>query len=80
MFSVSRLSEFLMILHSFAIAVAVKTLSPVTILTVIPAALHAATASGTSVLKISLIPTIAIKVSPEDSTIPTPSALGSRSS
>lgn len=43
-------------------ALAVILLSPVTILTLIPAVLQLATAPGTSGLKISLIPTMAIKV------------------
>lgn len=55
-------------LHSLAIAIAVILLSPVTILTVIPALWHLATASGTSGLMISLIPTIAIKMNPSAST------------
>jgi hypothetical protein len=40
----------------FAIAVAVYVLSPVTILTVIPAILHLLTASGTDYFRGSLIP------------------------
>lgn len=47
--------------HSFAIAVAVNLLSPVTILTLIPAVLQSATAFLTSALRISLIPNIPIK-------------------
>lgn len=48
--------------HSLAIALAVILLSPVTILTLIPAVLQLATAPGTSGLKISLIPIIAINI------------------
>lgn len=47
-----------MIPHSLAIALAVLLLSPVTILTLIPAVLHYFTAKGTSSLKISFIPKI----------------------
>jgi hypothetical protein len=54
--------------HSFAIAIAVTKLSPVTILTLIPAVLHIFTASGTSLLIISFIPAIQIKVKPPSST------------
>ena len=46
----------------FAIAFAVTMLSPVTILTVIPAPWHFLMASGTSFLGSSLTPIIAIKV------------------
>ncbi len=49
-------------MHSLAIAVAVTILSPVTILTLIPAFLHFSTAEGTSTLNTSLIPIIANNV------------------
>ena len=45
---------------SLAIAVAVTILSPVTILTVIPALWHSLIASGTYALGVSLTPTTAI--------------------
>lgn len=54
-----------MIPHSKAIALAVLLLSPVTILTFIPALLHYWTALGTSSLKISFMPKIASKVKPD---------------
>ena len=51
-----------MIPTSLAIALAVTMLSPVTILTVIPAPWHFLIASGTSFLGSSLTPIIAINV------------------
>ena len=67
--------------HSIAIALAVIKLSPVTILTLTPAALHLAIAPGTSYLKISLIPTKATIFNPDFSTLNTPlSSFSSRSS
>jgi hypothetical protein len=66
--SLSSCLTLVIILHSLAIAVAVNLLSPVTILTVIPAFWQRATASGTSFLMISLIPMIVIKVNPVFST------------
>jgi hypothetical protein len=53
---------------SFAIVLAVMTLSPVTILTLIPAFLHLAIAPGTSGLKTSLTPNTANKMSFDFST------------
>ena len=50
-------SPYLMIPTYLAIALAVIRLSPVTILTLIPALLHCLIASGTSYLGISLTPT-----------------------
>jgi hypothetical protein len=49
---------------SLAMALAVMMLSPVTILTVIPAWWHFLMASGTSFLGISLTPIIAIRTIP----------------
>ena len=71
----------LIIPHSIAMALAVIKLSPVTILTLTPAALHLAIAPGTSYLKISLIPTRATIFNPDFSTLNTPlSSFSSRSS
>ena len=61
-----------MIPTSLAIAFAVIMLSPVTILTVIPAPLHFRIASGTSGLGISLTPMIVSSVNPVFSTSNTP--------
>ena len=58
--------------HSLAIALAVNLLSPVTILTFIPANLQRETALGTSYLRISLIPRTATKVRSCNSTSNTP--------
>jgi hypothetical protein len=54
--TILSLSSGLIIPHSKAIALAVKRLSPVTILTLTPAFLQIAIAPGTSYLKISFIP------------------------
>ena len=62
----------LIIPHSMAIALAVSKLSPVTIRTLTPAALHWAIAPGTSCLRMSFIPNKAIMVSPDCSTLKTP--------
>jgi hypothetical protein len=54
-----------MIPHSLAIASAVILLSPVTILTLIPATTHFSIAPGTSFLNTSLIPVKATKIKSE---------------
>mmetsp|Transcript_6521 Transcript_6521/g.7340 ORF Transcript_6521/g.7340 Transcript_6521/m.7340 type:complete len:207 (-) Transcript_6521:1826-2446(-) len=54
--------------HSLAMALAVSLLSPVTILTLMPAVLHLATAPITASLRISLIPKTAMRVNPDFST------------
>jgi len=53
-----------MIPHSIAIASAVSALSPVTILTLIPASWHTLTDPGTVFLRLSLIPVTHKRVYP----------------
>jgi hypothetical protein len=70
--TIDKLSPASTILHSLAIAVAVNLLSPVTILTFIPAFLHSNTAFGTSYLNTSLIPNKHNNVKPLLSILYTP--------
>jgi hypothetical protein len=57
-----------MIPHSIAIASAVSALSPVTILTLIPAVWQVLTDAGTVFLRLSLIPVTHKRVNPFSST------------
>ena len=66
------MSFYLKMLHSIAMALAVILLSPVTILTLIPACSHWRTAPGTSFLTMSLMPKMQSRVSPDYSMSWTP--------